>query len=1268
MANTTLRTYLNDLNLLLEQEALEEVIGHCRHILQHFPKNVDTYRVLGQALLARGRNEEAQEVFRRVLGAVPDDLIGHLGMSKATELSNINESVWHMERALEQQPHNLALRDDLRNLINTRDGSAPDQLRLTKGGLARLYLSSRLYAQAVPMLQSALSETPDRIDLMVLLAQAYWDNGFEAEAGETALKVLDRQPDCIEANQIMSRLWLQHGRASDAQPYLSRLERLDPFTAWSVLHPDGKQPPENAFALPQLKWDARAAAQLATDVPDWVSDIGQVFETPELFSPSGPAFSSSQTDATGTFTLPVGSSDPFGSPLSRRTSSTGPLPAQVPDAEPDWFKDIVAEAPSPSVSSQVADWLAEEEESFLSETEDSEALDPLAWMNTRTLDAHEVESEPIVSEIPAADPMAWLQTGTLDAGVVESEPVVSEIPAADPMAWLQTGTLDAGVVESEPAVSEIPAADPMAWLQTGTLDAGVVESEPAAPTMAEVGADQDLSVDWLLGDIPEPQGEADDQFGVDFLLGGEQVGTPERVMPADSSGELDLDWSQLEQTQTPIVPTEAAEMQWDAEAWSAGSEDVLHSGAAEPEIVSSEWAQSDDFAAALASEIGMGLDTPDIEVASAEETAAALEGLIDNGSFDLSTLNLGETAPNASEDLTPDWLRGAQIEISEPSATAETGFEPTPETITGGEFDWLNTTFEIPSGAASAEVPMAEMPSTFESTEEDDLQLDWLATEELSLPGGLGETAQGDDLDWMAAPESTALVPETNLEAHFEMPEFDQVEPQTEEQPNQFEFMELPPAEPQLDPMSWLTQFQATGEVSTESVPAPNLEEASPESLFEESNDAAQFMAALMAQPDLPEQPETALTDGTSESESPTWMQPTLESTGPAGLDWMQPTDQKPEIKDDEWFSALEVVESPMEKPPVANITTSQFAQMFEDVPAAITPASTEPAIEDDWLAAFETEESSTTTPVGFSPAPAPISESSEMDIAAMFESASPEPEVLSPEISSAVGEVSLPTVEITPPSEDETIVESEEEPKSVPLYKRKVTSNLPRMSTTSGWTDVGPTPTEETPSWMLEGDLFAPPSGETAAVDQNEAQTHFEELIRQTADRSSKPPVTGELVGDVPTLDSPEWLSGLSTDDMAAAFPTATPEALAGEASPIDLESLFSPEESDQSGFDFSMEEVEAPTAEETAAGAVPDWLLQMAPGGSAEPDKRDTMPLESLDFGNLDEAADLAGELFGDGLTTSTASQTPPAEPPPEEDEGEFKFKKAPAWKRKK
>src|SRR5258708_30269470 len=117
MTNTTLRAYLDELKLLLEQEALEEVMGHCRHILQHFPKNVETYRILGRALLEKNRHPEAGDVFQRVLSALPDDFVSHLGLSAFNEATGqIPQAIWNLERAHEQEPNNTALRDEIKRL------------------------------------------------------------------------------------------------------------------------------------------------------------------------------------------------------------------------------------------------------------------------------------------------------------------------------------------------------------------------------------------------------------------------------------------------------------------------------------------------------------------------------------------------------------------------------------------------------------------------------------------------------------------------------------------------------------------------------------------------------------------------------------------------------------------------------------------------------------------------------------------------------------------------------------------------------------------------------------------------------------------------------------------------------------------------------------------------------------------------------------------------------------------------------------------------
>src|SRR5262249_25004196 len=122
-----------------------------------------------------------------------------------------------------------------------------------------------------------------------LMAQCFWNSGQEVDAGETAMRVLETLPDSVEANRILAALWFKYSRPSDAAPFITRLEQLDPFLAWQVTHPDGQEVPKDAFQLPHLDWNARAAARLATDVPDWVGSIGNVFDSLDAGSTGGSA-------------------------------------------------------------------------------------------------------------------------------------------------------------------------------------------------------------------------------------------------------------------------------------------------------------------------------------------------------------------------------------------------------------------------------------------------------------------------------------------------------------------------------------------------------------------------------------------------------------------------------------------------------------------------------------------------------------------------------------------------------------------------------------------------------------------------------------------------------------------------------------------------------------------------------------------------------------------------------------------------------------------
>ena len=59
MAKIALRVYNNEIGDLTDHGQIEEAVAHCRHILETYPKHVDTYRLLGKAYLEEQRYGDA---------------------------------------------------------------------------------------------------------------------------------------------------------------------------------------------------------------------------------------------------------------------------------------------------------------------------------------------------------------------------------------------------------------------------------------------------------------------------------------------------------------------------------------------------------------------------------------------------------------------------------------------------------------------------------------------------------------------------------------------------------------------------------------------------------------------------------------------------------------------------------------------------------------------------------------------------------------------------------------------------------------------------------------------------------------------------------------------------------------------------------------------------------------------------------------------------------------------------------------------------------
>ncbi|HEY69299.1 MAG TPA: tetratricopeptide repeat protein [Anaerolineae bacterium] len=253
----TLRSYAKGIEVLIELERLDEAIAHCRHILQIYPKYVDSYRLLGKAYLEAKRFGEASDIFQRVLSAEPTDYLAHVAMSVIREdEGNIDTAIWHMERAFETNPSNQVIQKELKRLIGIRDEFEPLKIRLTRGALAHMYASGDLYTQAIAELHAALQEDPNRPDLQVLLAEMYWLTKDITRAAEVCTEILETLPHCMTANRIMAAVNKTNGNSNASTVYLRRLAALDPYTTF-IESPmdDAALVDEESIEIKKLEWE-----------------------------------------------------------------------------------------------------------------------------------------------------------------------------------------------------------------------------------------------------------------------------------------------------------------------------------------------------------------------------------------------------------------------------------------------------------------------------------------------------------------------------------------------------------------------------------------------------------------------------------------------------------------------------------------------------------------------------------------------------------------------------------------------------------------------------------------------------------------------------------------------------------------------------------------------------------------------------------------------------------------------------------------------------
>lgn len=544
MARISLREYTRQIERLIENgQGLDEAIAHCRHILKTFPKHLETYRLLGKAYLEAKRYSEAVDVFQRLLIAVPDDFVAHVGMSIiADDQGRLDDAIWHMERAFEVQPANAAIQAELQRLFGRRDGIEPPKIRLTRGALARMYLQGELYPQAISEARAVLADDPQRADIQVLLARAYFHNGQKSEASEICSQLLKRFPYCFEANRILVELLPTAPQRSDSIPiYRHRVTELDPYAAFaqgSLFNADDV--PDEAVTLERLEYMAQTmemgaawgtmprggltgAGESEAPQPEWLK--------PAAFMPEPTPTPMPETQIPD-FLRQAGWSEAGDEAQEKEAEKAPPLaesevlPGAIEAELPEWIKSIApsAEASPEEPPPEIPDWF----KSLGAQEPPQPASPPRRETPPPAAEPQETETPDwlrgLEAQLPqSAFPPPSTQAPPLAPAPMEEQPETSSAGEAPPAASA-LGSLGTSAQEQD---------DALAWLESLAAKHGAKPEE----LVTDPKARPETPPEWVnrareIGEVAPPPIAPEDRTGMWLKeLEAQEAGPPPSSLP-----------------------------------------------------------------------------------------------------------------------------------------------------------------------------------------------------------------------------------------------------------------------------------------------------------------------------------------------------------------------------------------------------------------------------------------------------------------------------------------------------------------------------------------------------------------------------------------------------------------------------------------------------------------------------------------------------------------------------------------------------------------
>ncbi len=561
MSNVSLRVYNREIEAMIEGGRLDEAVAHCHHILKTFPMYVETYRLLGKSFLEARRYTDAADIFQRILMAVPDDFVAHVGMSIIRDdEGKLDDAIWHMERAFEDQPSNTAIQNELRRLYGRRDGTEPPKIRLTRDALANMYAQGELFNQAIAEIRAVLAEDTNRPDLQVMLARAYYRAGQKVEAAEVAANLLKKYNYCVDALRILVDVLPEASKTENTQVYRQRLHMLDPyssFVAGSVFNTD--QVNDASVNLERMEYVSGAVP--ASPQPNWASTLG-IKLVAEKRSEPAPDWLTTEKPVQSPVEKPV--EKQVEKPAEKAEIPEPVLPPEEPASSiatdksvPEWMRTAGWKESAGNVPEEPIELDVQKPAEPLEKGDIPDWLRAMAPQGIPVASSAPEQVPTTPSSTSKGDIPEWLKgLGTVAA--VESIPEPSQPPAAPK----DTNVFPEWLKEMDATAASVsPETIPEEKLEQPLTEEALSPTPPAPPqpVVQEPTEPQGNAPGWVDEDVPfQPTGEAkplkieDDAMAWLESLAAKQGAKEEELLtkPGDRTEEMP-DW--LRSTNEPAV-------------------------------------------------------------------------------------------------------------------------------------------------------------------------------------------------------------------------------------------------------------------------------------------------------------------------------------------------------------------------------------------------------------------------------------------------------------------------------------------------------------------------------------------------------------------------------------------------------------------------------------------------------------------------------------------------------------------------------------------